>query len=675
MNDQTGTMADPPARRRAMRLALAAWLLSCACTVTALIVHAHVAARADVLPLYPGSVVVATAWPLAGILVLRARPGSPAGWVLVATSALGVYVLMSEYALWDAWVADAALPGAAFAAWVSMFGFAVYFFVLPLLPLTYPDVRAPSRSRRLLIAGVLAVATAATLARMVVPGRSDTDPSIVNPLGVEGLEPLNWVVLIGSYLCIVVATPAAVVALVLRLRRSVGTERAQLQWFVLGGVLLSVAIVVSQLAPSQALADAAFALGLAAPPLGIAIAMLRHGVIDIGLVLDRTLVLLLVVAVVAASGTWVLWQLDPSFTGTRGGALLVAALVLVAVGLRSVLQHWIDRRWFPQRQDAEHLGRAIAATVSTTAEPRAALQELVVAVRRALRLPYVGVSGPVAASDGDRPEMVETIDAVALGRAVATLDVAARRPGEGFTRQERRLLEDVAERAAMIVHAAELVESVEASRAAIVRAREEERRRLRNDLHDGVGPALAGLALRADALTSGLATDPRAREAALVRDGLRETVALVRSVAHGLRPPVLDQLGLEAALRELVEGSPGPLAGRADVGDLGDVPAAVEVALHSIAAEAVTNALRHSAGSHVELRAQRDGTSLSLSVRDNGRGIASSPREGVGLGSMRARAAEVGGRIVHRPAPGGGTIVDVVVPVGEPAAPRSGVTP
>nr|WP_241733098.1 sensor histidine kinase [Aeromicrobium phoceense] len=216
----------------------------------------------------------------------------------------------------------------------------------------------------------------------------------------------------------------------------------------------------------------------------------------------------------------------------------------------------------------------------------------------------------------------------------------------------------------MLAYAAGLVSDVKRSRSSIVGAREEERRRLRNDLHDGVGPSLAAIALQADVLASHLRESEHGDHAVLIRDRLRETVADVRSVSHGLRPPILDQVGLEEALRQLVSGIE-PLVGEADVPSLPDLPAAVEVATYVIAAEAVTNAVKHSAASRVRLEARRTPDGISLTVSDNGRGLPSHPRPGVGLTSMRQRAAELEGTLDHRTPPGGGTAVHLTIPLPE----------
>jgi signal transduction histidine kinase len=257
---------------------------------------------------------------------------------------------------------------------------------------------------------------------------------------------------------------------------------------------------------------------------------------------------------------------------------------------------------------------------------------------------------------------------MALGTLVGNLHVGLRRAGERWSTEEQSAIEEVASRAGTLAFAAGLVAEVAHSRERIVIAREEERRRLRADLHDGVGPALAGTAHQIDALARRLegAGHPtlagRARE---LRDRLRQTVADVRSVVHGLRPPILDQLGLTAALRELGQGYDTPQC-TISVEELGELPAAVEVAAYAIAAEAVANAVRHSAASRLVISACRGDDTVMVEVIDNGSGLPSKPAVGVGLRSMSERAHEVGGRLDISPHGTGGTAVRAVLPLVQP---------
>ncbi|HSA50939.1 MAG TPA: ATP-binding protein, partial [Yinghuangia sp.] len=182
-----------------------------------------------------------------------------------------------------------------------------------------------------------------------------------------------------------------------------------------------------------------------------------------------------------------------------------------------------------------------------------------------------------------------------------------------------------------------------------------------------VGPSLAGTAHQLDALARRIEASGQpelADRARAVRDRLRQTVTDLRSVVHGLRPPILDQLGLTGALRDLVGGYETPCC-TAELGTgLDELPAAVEVAAYAIAAEAVANAVRHSAASELALVAGVHAGTLVVEVRDNGCGMPVYPHAGVGLRSMGERAGEVGGRVDVLPCPGGGTILRATLPGG-----------
>jgi signal transduction histidine kinase len=180
-----------------------------------------------------------------------------------------------------------------------------------------------------------------------------------------------------------------------------------------------------------------------------------------------------------------------------------------------------------------------------------------------------------------------------------------------------------------------------------------------------VAPALAGTALQLESLARKLdqADQPDLSARALgLRDQLRAGVGELRALVHGLRPPVLDQRGLGGALQQLVAGHENPRC-TAVVEDLGAPHAAVEVAAYAIAAEAFGNALRHSAASRVILAARQADGEIVVSVSDNGVGMPARLRAGVGMVSMRERAAEVGGRFEVTPTPGGGTTVVATLPL------------
>jgi signal transduction histidine kinase len=248
---------------------------------------------------------------------------------------------------------------------------------------------------------------------------------------------------------------------------------------------------------------------------------------------------------------------------------------------------------------------------------------------------------------------------------VGTVTVTPR-AGEGaLDERDAELVEALADSAAPAVAALRLTDSLQEAREQLVAAREEERRRVRRDLHDGVGAALAGLRLQLDSARD-LVADPLAGKLLdAAADGLAEAVRDVRQVTEDLRPPALDDLGLAASIEGLARRLRTPaLDVVVDAGILPTLPAAVDVACYRIAAEALANAAKHARASRVEVRLSAADGLLRLAVVDDGVGLPAVPRSrGLGLSSMRQRAEEIGGRCTIE-SDGGGTRVSVALPLG-----------
>jgi signal transduction histidine kinase len=205
------------------------------------------------------------------------------------------------------------------------------------------------------------------------------------------------------------------------------------------------------------------------------------------------------------------------------------------------------------------------------------------------------------------------------------------------------------------------------SREGLVSAREEERRRLRRDLHDGVGPQLAALMLELETASDLVSDKPEASALmAKLSKRAREIVSDVRHSVHALRPPALDELGLVEALREgaIQYGTAGLRVSVENPEELSHLPAAVEVACYRIVQEALANVVRHARANHcsIRIRLDEEACALSVEVEDDGRGIRDEDRAGVGMSSMRERTEELGGRCTVRPLAGGGTLVRAVLP-------------
>jgi len=254
---------------------------------------------------------------------------------------------------------------------------------------------------------------------------------------------------------------------------------------------------------------------------------------------------------------------------------------------------------------------------------------------------------------------------------VGRLLVAPRGNGQQLDQSDRQLVADLARHVGVAAHAVRATLALQRSRAELVTAREEERRRLRRDLHEGLGPTLAGVTLGLHAARTQVRTAPAEAEELLdtLEAQVEQAVADIRRVVYGLRPPALDEFGLLRALQLQASqlGTTSPLVVTLDApeGGLGKLPAAVEVAAYRIACEAMTNVVRHSGATECTVRFQLNGA-LELDVSDNGRGLPADHRAGVGVTGMRERADELGGRLTIDSDPRG-TVVHVRLPVVEPA--------
>jgi signal transduction histidine kinase len=244
--------------------------------------------------------------------------------------------------------------------------------------------------------------------------------------------------------------------------------------------------------------------------------------------------------------------------------------------------------------------------------------------------------------------------------------VAPRSPGESFQASERKLLENIAQQAGAVAHAAKLTADLRISRQHLVTAREEERRRIRRDLHDGLGPQLASQTLTLTAARRMLQENPQAADE-LLEEAIKHAQTAtddVRRVVYDLRPPALDDLGLVGAIETYIHKlEAGGLNICLEIpAKLPPLPAAVEVACYLIIQEALTNVTRHAAADtcFVTLVVSDN---FQVKIQDQGQGIPPNAQPGVGLRSMRQRAEELGGSFQITSMPDQGTTVLVELPL------------
>ncbi|MEU5844217.1 histidine kinase [Rhodococcus sp. NPDC047139] len=451
-----------------------------------------------------------------------------------------------------------------------------------------------------------------------------------------------------------------------RRRHAPVAERSGMGWLALGSALmtasyipLAVPDVPWMLTPLLHLATQAFY------PVAILAVVLRQRLWGIDLAVGRAALAGSLTAVLVTGYLAVTVAVSLVLPNESVFAQAVAATT-VALAVQPV-RVWLGRRVHrlvhgdgvdPVRA-VRILGRHFAGADS----PDLLLGELAAGIGTALRLESVEVrrGSEVLARWGNASGSVEEVP---VGSGAATLAVTAP-PGEALGARSRRALAELA----TVVDAGLVVlrsaEDLEEARRRLIEVRLEERRTIRRELHDGLGPSLAGVRLGLQGARNLVITDPQAA-AELVDELLRELerqVDGVRELSRSLLPPVLDELGLTAALDELV--TTHARAGfRVDLQT--DLPAGmsgpIAWAAYGIVSEAIINARRHSGTGECTVRAAAEGDVLVLDIADNGQGLARDARVGVGTQSMRERAGEVGGTVVIESGDPRGVVVRARLP-------------
>lgn len=604
---------------------------------------------------------IAISCAIAGLLIGWQRPRNPVGWLLLAAAVLQGTTAAAAPFLAPAWQPLLSEPvlllvtAAANYGWPWSIG-----LCLPLALLFFPDGLLPGRRWRWLVGIVIAASVLFAVEEGANPTVSIGGAQGVDWLTLPKYDELGWLWTVSDVVNGAVYV-AALASLVLRYRRGDERLRRQLLWLLLAMIAMIAMLAVWVPAADENGLLVLVLLVIPLVPAAITVAVLRYQLLDIRLVVSRAVLYTLLTAGVIATYLGLVATADAVLrTDAELGSSVLATLV-IAIAFNPVrvrLQRVVDRAIYGDRADpvraVSRLSERLAVT--TDGSPASALP----LVREALRLPYAALrtGGIDVAADGTTAERVETVPLTYGGEQVGELVVGVRSGQSALAGSDRAVLELLAVPLAMAVRATALSASLQRSRGEIVAAREEERRRLRRDLHDGLGPVLTGVAFQADAAGNLLRSDPdrAATLLARLRERTAEAIADVRRLVHDLRPPALDELGLVEALRHhAAEFTSSPAVTVDSPCALPPLPAAVEVAAYRIALEGLTNAVRHARASRVDLLVVVNGC-LEVSVSDDGPDR-STWRTGVGLRSMRERAAELGGEIEAGPCAAGGRVV------------------
>jgi two-component system NarL family sensor kinase len=598
------------------------------------------------------------------------------------TAAIGTSSGLALLAMEWAWLGD--MPLAGFALWIGSWLWVVsYAAILSVLPHLLPrgELASP-RWRAALWLSISALLVASAIWATTPYDQQDFPlqlRDLANPIGLPlSTHPVTVMV---AGILLLTSTVLAIASLAVRWRRSAGVARQQLKWLLFG---VGATLVLAGVARAFPTGPTEMLTGLAMLPVPIAlgVAVLRHGLWEIDVVISRLItyaVLSAAVVIVYLVAVWLLGSALGDWTGAPVVATALAALV--ALPLHSRLQRWINLRVHGDPEEPYvalgRLGDRLAAASAPEELSTRVLPVVVEQVTRSLR-----ASGArLALIDGTITAFGTPIDADAVDGVtrvplsyggVPSGELAVHRGG-GLDASGRQVLARLAMQAGVAAHTVLLAHQVQRAREAVVVAREEERRRLRRDLHDDIGPALAALALQAEAALTLASDDPHAAAELVARlvPRLNATVAEVRSLVHELRPPNLDELGLAASVHELAARMSTPeVTVSAEVTGLPELSAALDVAAYRIVAEAVTNAVRHAAASRVVVGLAVSAGTLAIEITDDGCGLPTEPVNGFGLTSMRLRAEELGGELIVSTG-AEGTSVLARVPVAAPATTES----
>jgi signal transduction histidine kinase len=568
------------------------------------------------------------------------------------------------------------------------------------VPAVFPDGRLPGPRWRWLAWPAAAAAACLFLGNVLSPTSNESQLARWHsPLGL----PVRYgniadALSAAGVLLAVAAAAGAIAGLVTRWRRGGRLVRQQLLLLALATwppALIFLAVVITNGVPGWI-----FGVVLLPLPVTIAVAILHHGLYDLRRAAHRTLLWLTMSAAVVgiyAAVVITVAALVPDHHAWWPPPLAAALAALALIPLRDKRQRGVTRvvygRWHEPYEVLAGLGERLEAAADIDRLLDAAVAELTtglglrdVSVRDLDETVVTGTGGaapgtvPAAAPGSAKAAAPGTITAVGPGTATISLlaygtavgFLTYRAPDRPLSAAEERLLHDLARQLGGALHARLLREDLQRARERLVVAREEERRRLRRDLHDGIGPALAGLTLKTETARALLppGSDGASRQLHDLGEEIRRTVVDVRRLVEGLRPPALDELGLAGACTQAVERltAGSGLAASVDAcDDLPALPAAVEVAAYRIVVEAVTNTVRHARARHCQVSIACAPAGLAVTVTDDGTGLAAAGQPGHGLAIMRERAEELGGTVTVRDGSPGVTIAARLPAVTTPA--------
>jgi len=625
--------------------------------------------------------------PVLGVVIVNKRPRNAIGWVfIVAGTALALVTFGQVYALHVLRADPGSLPAGRVLAWLSNVLWPIPLAALILLFLLFPTGRLPSPRWRPVLWLVMVILLVLSLGALILATAGWSQPFAGIDVSAGSVGAVAKTVIVIAVLAEIIALLLSVASLVVRFRRSTGEERLQLKWFVSAAAVAAVAFIVG------IFIDAPFVSVLVSISLmflyvAIGIAMLKHNLYDIDLIINKTITYGAIAAFITAIYVIVVVVIGALIGVTEGVSLLATAVVAVAFQpIRRRAQQFANRLVYGERATpyevlsrfSEHVGETysgediLVRMARLLAEGTGATSAVVWLrvgdeVRPAATWPTNGAIAtaiPLAAGEPPVVDGATVSIPVRHQRELLGLLTVTKPPSEPLSPVEEKLVVDLAGQTGLVLANSRLIEDLRASRQRLVAAQDAERRRLERNLHDGAQQQLVALAVRLRLARTTASKDLAEADRMLeqLEGDVTRALENLRELARGVYPPLLADRGLVAAIEAQARRSPVPVHVEAD--GIGRYQQELETAVYFCTLEALQNAAKYAQANEVAVSLLEDQGELVLSIRDDGRGFdrAETPF-GAGLQNMADRLAALGGTLSVRSRPGAGTTIEGRVPV------------
>ena len=416
-------------------------------------------------------------------------------------------------------------------------------------------------------------------------------------------------------------------------------------------------------------------LALLFMPFSIGIAILEQRQRHLSVVFSRTIVYSFVTLMVMGVYVLIVGSLGFLLNDQNNIFISLLATGIVAIffqPLRTKIQHSVNTLVYGDREDPYKILSSLTQRLELTMTNSSVLLTVVEEVAKALKLPFAAIDIEMEgqferyATFGEEVQVRSEFPLTLNGERIGILLVGARSLQETMPPDKVYLLTDLLRQVTMAVQTVRILSELKRSRIKLVSFREEERRRLRRDLHDGLGASLASISLKMDTLVYQNDVDLVLKNRLIeFQEDLRSAIAGIRQLVYNLRPPALDELGLIFALDELCrqyDGSSLKVSLEASEIDF-PLHAAIEVAAYRIVQEAVTNAGKHSKGSTCKVTLGLEDSHVMIRIIDDGVGLPTNRKNGIGLHSMRERAVEVDGQFLIKNGHDKGLMIEARLPL------------